>query len=302
MRLSFLSTASTAALLSSLFSFPAFAQQLPPLPVQVNANVLENLGMPGTRRRGNCSTDLPLTAIAYSPQADSEETGGMITNQAQPTLWFYLPPLQDRTVSSFTLQDSRGVQAYEGQLLGKTNGDGIISVPVAVSLLEGVPYHWFLTLGCGENEQTTVDGWIERRPGNPELSRVFSQASLRNQAALYANGGFLQDALSQLALLRLANPANEAIASDWTGFLSDLGLVDLTAAPMLECCQLAEASAIPEEVEEVEEIEQTEPEVLDSEQIESEQAEPTEESQTGPELDERPADTRTILQRARDRR
>lgn len=282
-------SALTAITLSALPPLrPAIAQQLPPLPIQFNPGNLPSPGRPGGRRRGggsrgSCQAELPLTAIAYADRSTVEELGvtqtveavGMLTTQAQPSLWFYLPaPLTDSATTELVIKSADQV-LYSGQLVGTTDGSGIVSVPMPISLETGTAYHWFLTVDCDENERAVVDGWIERRLPDSALSNLLGQASPRNRAALYANAGFLQDALSELAALRLANSEDAAIAQDWASFLNALDLPELTVAPLLDCCQTGTAPA-------------PEPD------IETEEAEPEAQPEPAP-------SPPSILERARDR-
>lgn len=265
---------------------PATAQALPNLPVQINPNALHSLDQYRGRRRAICATDdVPLTALAY---ATADETTGSLTTQAQPTLWFYLPT--ELSEAAITIRSTNNQLLYEGRLVGDTEGEGIVSVPLPVELAMGEAYQWVLTFECQDSEQVTVDGWVSRGAIASARRATFEVVGDRNRAALYANAGFLQDALSELATLRLADKENEELAQDWVSFLSDLGLADLTAAPLLDCCQIADAQNLPAEVEEPE---VSEPEVSEpiEDPVEPEvEAEPTEEP-----------DTRTPLQRARDR-
>ena len=250
----------------------AIAQTLPPMSIQFAPGELVNPGRPGGRRRGGgsrggCSADgVPLSAIAYSDSQPGTELGvpvanesvGAFTTQAQPTLWFYLPQaLSSEVQAELVVKDEQDAVLYRGQLKGNMNNNGIISVPMAVDLAVGNAYHWFLSLDCGETDTDSVDGWIVRRENRPEVTRILTQAEPRNRAAIYASYGYLQDALSELATLRLRNLDDSAIAEDWVGFLSDLGLEDLIAAPILDCCQLAGINADTPAVEPVKPIEET---------------------------------------------
>ncbi len=235
---------------------PAHAETLPTLPIQFNPDTLVNPGRPGGRRRGGgsrggCQAEIPLTAIAYADSRTvaelgvtrTEETVGMLTAQAQPTLWFYLPtPLLANTPTEFILKDGLNRTLFQTQLSGETAQPGIIGLPVSFDLEVGKAYHWFFTMGCDDTEQTTVDGWIQRRTVDPSLSRTFHQASPHDRAALYASYGFLQDALSELAAMRLADRENGtedgALAQTWTNFLSALGFTEIAATPVLTCCQV----------------------------------------------------------------
>ena len=287
---------------SGAFLSAASAQQLPPLPIEFNPDNLINPGRPGGRRRGGgsrgiCQAGLPLTAISYADSrtvqelgvTSTDETVGMLTTQVQPTLWFYVPTALDDVATEFIVKNVQDQVVYEGRLSGETEGTGIIGVPLAAEMAVGTAYRWFLTVDCDETERVTVDGWVERRATGPDATRTLRQASARNRAALYANYGFLQDAVSELAVMRMVEPDDEAISLEWRRLLSALDLPELANVAVLPCCELADASAeVPVEVEvdvpvdvEVEEIE-----VLET----VNEAEP-EESE----------DPRSVLERARER-
>ncbi|MEL6160201.1 MAG: DUF928 domain-containing protein [Cyanobacteria bacterium J06623_5] len=296
---------------------PVAAQPLPPLPIEFNPDTLRNPGRPGGRRRGGgsrggCYDGIPLSAIAPASITTTEELGvtrtdeavGSLTITAEPILWFYLPASLGDTTAEFVIKDSQSQVLYQGQLSGETDRDGIVGIPFAVSLNPSEAYHWFLTLDCDDSDRTTVDGWIERDLIGSDLTRVLNQATPRNRVALYANYGYLQDALTELARLRLANPDDGALGTEWDRFLAVLDLSDLSEMPVLDCCQLANAPA-PQGIEQTEseqteseqtELEQTEPaqtELEPTESTPSESTEPTDSTDEG--------DSRSILQRARDR-
>ena len=250
----------SAVVFSSALLVPsgAIAQLQPTLPIQFDPDTLENPGRPGDRRRGGgsrggCQADIPLTAIAYASSQVVEELGiqsleetvGTLTTQAQPVLWFYLPaPLSEGRTAEFIVKGSQDQLLYQGQLVGETDSSGIVSVSMPLALDPDASYHWALILDCDDSDRTWVEGWVERRTADPLLTGTFAEASARNRAALYASHGYLQDTLTELAALHIAQPEDGAIAQDWATFLSDLDLLDLTAAPILDCCQVE--STMPE--------------------------------------------------------
>ncbi|MEL6899828.1 MAG: DUF928 domain-containing protein [Cyanobacteria bacterium J06606_4] len=291
---------------------PAMAQPLPPLPIEFNPDTLRNPGRPGDRRRGGgsrggCYEGVPLSAIAPAAFTTTEELGvsrtdeavGSLTTLADPVLWFYLPVSLGDTTAEFVIKDSQSRVLYQGQLSGETDRDGIVGVPLAISLNPGEAYHWFLTIDCDERDRTTVDGWIEREPIGPDAARIFNQATRRNRVALYANYGYLQDALTELAQLRLANPDDSALGTEWNRFLSRLDLADLAEMPVLSCCQLASAQS-PSGIDRAEPME-TEPDLAEPAQTESESTESTPDERTESPEPTDAEDSRSILQRARDR-
>ncbi len=284
-------TLSCAVVLSGSLAGGAIAQQLPPLPIEFNPDNLINPGRPGGRRRGggsrgSCQTRLPLSAIAYADSrmvqtlgvTSLDETVGGLTTQVQPMLWFYVPIAIGEVETEFVVKDAQDRVVYQGWLSGQTDSDGVIGVPLTAQMAVGSAYHWFLTVNCDETERVTVDGWVERRATGPNAMRTLAQASARNRAALYANYGFLQDAVGELAMLRLVEPGDEAIAREWREFLSALDLADLAEATVFDCCEVTnEPVEVPVAAEEEEVSEVLEPVAV-------------------PERD-----SRTILQRARDR-
>lgn len=302
--LTLLSAIALTALSFSL-SPPAAAQQLPPLPIEFSSSKLANPGRPGGRRRdidaqGRCQEGLPLSAIAYADTQIFTEQGityadelvGTLTTSAQPSLWFYLPqPLIDLP-TEFVLKDSNDQLLYRGRLTGDTDRNGIVAAPLPVTLLPDVPYQWYLTVDCDKGDRATVNGWIERRLPSASLANDLGEASARNRAALYANAGFLQDTLTELANLRSLQPESEVVDQEWQDFLTALDLSELVRVTVLDCCTVSNVPiTTPEEL--------TEPPVVEEDSVEESTEESTENLEPAFPAAER--DTRTILQRARDR-
>ena len=288
---------------------PAAAQDLPTLPLEFNPNGSPNPGRPGGRRRGgasrgSCQTGLPLTAIAPAQTTQVQELGvtqvvetvGALTTQAQPMLWFYMPGAVGEVATEFVVKDSGDRVLYQGRLAGQTAGSGIVGVPLPVEMAPNSAYHWFLTVDCDETERVVVDGWVERRTVGPDANRTLTQATARNRAALYANYGFLQDTISELALLRQENVEDEAIAQAWRQLMIVLELPELAEIAVLPCCEVTNA---PDEM--------TPDEMTENEATEDEAAEDETTEDTLPEMPseatelERERDGRSILERARDR-
>ena len=263
---------------STPLSLKAIAQELPPLPIQFDPT-RTNAARVGNYE-GTCEADgKRLSAIAYT-NPTTQVANSALTAQAQPTLWFYSPFPIEAASATFTLSDAQGNSRYESMISEQTESAGIFSIKIPEAITLGVPLQWSLALNC-EGEQTTLSGWIERGELYPDLARMVEAVGERNQAALYASYGVLQDAITAIATLRLTDPENEILAQDWSTFLSALNLSELANEPILDCCQVGA-------IEEIEEIEE------ETEQV-------VEESEEVPEMEEPEEDNRTILQRARDR-
>lgn len=292
---------STAVVLCTSVAQPAVAQpgttQLPPLPIEFNPENIINPGRPGGRRRGggsrgSCQADIPLTAIAYADShivqelgiTRTDETVGMTTAFDYPILWFYMPEQLGDIATEFVLKDSQERVLYQGRLVGTTSSPGIVGVFLPVSLQPNDAYRWFLTVDCDNSERVTIDGWVGRGVVDADTERTLQQASDRNRAALSASYGFWQDTVSELAILRYADPDDRHIAQSWEQLVTELGLPELSDIPVLPCCELADAST---EITPPQMPEGTDPAI--------------EESPEAPEPENESEDTRSILQRARDR-
>ncbi len=285
---------------------PAVAQDLPTLPLEFDPNGSPNPGRPGGRRRGggtrgSCQAGIPLTAIAPAQSTQEQvlgvtqvvETVGALTTQIQPTLWFYIPGNVGEVATEFVIKDSSDRVLYEGQLAGQTASSGVIGVPLPIEMAPNNAYHWFLTVDCDETERVVVDGWVERQGVGPDASRTLTQATARNRAALYANYGFWQDALSELAQLRRENVEDEAIAQDWRRLMEALALPELAEAAVLSCCEAVDEVAVPEAIAPEETTEEATPEEAT---IEIPAGMPAEAIEI-----ERERDGRSVLERVRDR-
>ncbi|MEO1390787.1 MAG: DUF928 domain-containing protein [Cyanobacteria bacterium J06634_6] len=289
---------STVLVLSALPLRPATAQQLPPLPLEFNPENLINPGRPGGRRRGggsrgSCQADIPLTAVAYANSRTVQELGvsrndeavGMVTTLQTPDLWFYMPAAVGNNATEFVLKNASEQVIYQGQLAGTTNDSGIIGVTLPVALNVNDAYHWYLTVDCDDSERVTVNGWVERRAIGPDIDRTLRQANERNRAALAANFGFLQDAVSNLAVSRQIDPDSKTATQDWEQLMTVLGLPELSAVAVHLCCELSN-EPVNGPTETTPPTESTPPEA--EEMPDPAPVEPEEES-------------RSILQRARDR-
>ncbi|MEL6938998.1 MAG: DUF928 domain-containing protein [Cyanobacteria bacterium J06598_1] len=279
-------------------------QLLPPLPIEFNPGRSLNPGRPRGRRRGggsrgSCQAALPLTAIAYADSRMVEELGvprtdeivGGLTVQPNPILWFYLPAPVQEMGAELVVTDSQEQVAFLGTLNGETERDGIVGLKIPAPLETGETYQWFLTVDCDETERMTVNGWVERTVVGLDATRTLAQATARNRVALSASYGFLQDAVSEMVQLRYFELDDELVQQDWEQMLATLELSDLSDVPVLPCCTLASAVdgpdsgvPVPEAAPEEEVMPEVVPEAIPEEV---------------PEEEER--DTRSILQRARDR-
>ncbi|WAL59220.1 DUF928 domain-containing protein [Thermocoleostomius sinensis] len=200
----------------------------------------------GGASRGNCSmAEQPLMALVPNA-ADDRETMATVatpitlTTASHPTFWFYVPTaLTSDRPAEFWLLDADGSYVYTSLLHG-TDTAGIVKVtlPNTVSPLEPEkPYRWIFQLICETGATVDVWGEIQRVDLSPTLKAQLAQSSHRDQSALYAAQGIWLDALTTLAELRLSEPTNTALVTDWRSLLQSAHLAEVINHPLLPCCQ-----------------------------------------------------------------
>ena len=72
---------------------------------------------------------------------------------------------------------------------------------------------------------------------NPKLANSLKQATPVQQVALYAEQGMWHDALTNLAQLRLAQPQDASLLTQWTSLLNSEKLDSFASYPITKCCQ-----------------------------------------------------------------
>lgn len=79
-----------------------------------------------------------------------------------------------------------------------------------------------------------VRGWVKRMPLVPDLEGLLKAATTpRKRIAVYAQNGIWHEAVTELAKLRLTEPQNSTLNSDWTTLLSDVGLEKVAGEPII---------------------------------------------------------------------
>lgn len=241
--------------LSLLSSFSLSALQAAPMPSVASIFYTPppppDRGAPGSRgegaSRGCTAGSQPLMALA--PEQTLSATSGAapltqvwgLTSTEHPRFWFSVPydPAKVSAIE-FVLQNNQDQTLYRTPIpVPSTPGIISVKLPSTVSGLEtNQQYHWFLKVRavCEPNQATTLDyveGWVQRTRLDKELSDRLTQATLLQQAALYAENGIWYDALTTLAELKLAQPEDRAIAQDWTDLLKSVGLGNLATQPLI---------------------------------------------------------------------
>jgi hypothetical protein len=198
---------------------------------------LGSAGTPTGRReaagsRGECTQPTPpLTAIVPLPN------WGLAVSE-RPIFWFYIPSVVDANITEeveFVLK-KRGTseEIYQTTFHPKDRAGLVaISLPETVSSLELAEfYDWTLSYQCTPSgkspERIYLDGFVVRVELPDRLKQQLAAATTeRERIALYAENGFWQDALTELARLYQNQPNNPEIKADWLALLRSIGLESL---------------------------------------------------------------------------
>jgi Domain of Unknown Function (DUF928) len=222
----------------------------------------ENRGAPRDRRgagtRGNCLvSNEPLTAlvplvsiIANQKQATTDTANTQyvlsLTTAEHPTFWFYVPylPKNINSVKFVLLDEKNNSLTKEPIPITLSNIPGVIkvNVPTTEKPLEiGQYYHWYFLIDCNpqsRSEDIGVEGLVQRIVPKDELARRLQKATPRQRVALYAEAGIWQDALTTLGELRIRQPQDASLATDWQNLLKSVGLENISTEAIAPCCTL----------------------------------------------------------------
>ena len=158
-----------------------------------------------------------------------------LTAAARPSLFFYLPPTEGRSVE-FVLQDSRGAELYQSTT--RINQSGIVRVDLpsnAPELAVGQTYQWYLSVICDPKDRTAdlyVQGWVQRVDMPDTLKRQLQQAPASEHPYIYANAGLWHETLAALFELRQAQPGNAMWQEGWISLLRMEGLDKVAQEPL----------------------------------------------------------------------
>lgn len=185
-------------------------------------------GRPGDRTGGGSRTPCPRINAPFTTALIPMNNLGK-TVAERPTFWFYVPySPQAAPAGEFVLQAENGKEVYRTAFtLPATPGFVSFSTPLAVEPLKiNKSYHWYFKLYCEGQRLSTpvfVEGWVQRVEKTSALKRQL-QAARAREDIVYADNGLWYDALNYLAQLRLNNPSNSRVASDWASLLSAKGV------------------------------------------------------------------------------
>lgn len=209
-----------------------------------------NTGAPGQRKAGGSrgcldvnvqntqSKEKVLTALA--PEYSSSQLVLGLTILMRPTFWFYVPYKSDSIYAKFVLEDGNNQTIYKTPLKGTPGVVGVELPATTEGLQIGKRYHWYFNIYCKQDDEflTSVEGDVERKSLDPIFQSQLDKATPQQQVALYAANGIWYEALTTLANLRRTKAQDTLLASDWTSLLGSIGLQNIAAEPIVDCCKL----------------------------------------------------------------
>jgi len=185
--------------------------------------------------RGGCASSSQLSLTALVPKNKIARTVS-----DYPTFFFYLPQTEAE-LAEFILEDESGNQIYQQDLTIK-NLSGVIGLSIPANtnvppLEVGKNYTWKFTVVCDADDRSSDQletGVVRRVELSPDILSQLEKADPREKTFIYAQNGIWQDALSNLAAARRANPNEAVFQTDWESLLDSVTLAEIAKEPIVE--------------------------------------------------------------------
>lgn len=157
------------------------------------------------------------------------------TTLDRPILFVYVPAMAASTVQ-FTIRPTSGRAKDLQNLTVKTTGsEGFVGIelPNNAKLEVGQQYKWSMAIPCSPDEidvtKTVIIEGLVKRIQAPTIAST----SPEERAAIYAEQGIWQDALSTIAQLRLQRPKDVSLTEDWSNLMISAGMTQFAKAPII---------------------------------------------------------------------
>ncbi|MEG3956571.1 DUF928 domain-containing protein [Microcoleus sp. herbarium2] len=185
--------------------------------------------------RGKCEEFAQASVTALVPE---NKIGRTVSDY--PTFFFYLPQ-PNAELAEFILEDENGNLIYE-QALTIKNLSGVIGVSIPANtnvppLEVGKKYTWVFSLVCDPEDRSAdkvEKGSVRRVELSANILGELENADPRRKTFIYAENGIWQDALSNLAAARRANPNELVLQTDWESLLGSVTLGEIAKEPIVE--------------------------------------------------------------------
>lgn len=157
------------------------------------------------------------------------------TTLDRPVLFVYVPAMTASSVQ-FTIRPNNGrAKDLQNIKFSTTGSAGFVGIelPNSAKLEVGQQYKWSMAIPCrpDENDVTKtviIEGLVQR-----VQAPTIVTAAPEERAAIYAEQGIWQDALSTIAQLRLQRPQDASLAEDWSNLMISAGMTQFAKAPVI---------------------------------------------------------------------
>jgi Domain of Unknown Function (DUF928) len=194
------------------------------------------LGSPSrpTRKGDKCvKGEIELTALV-----PKNHIGRTVSEY--PLFFLYLPKSEAK-LAEFVLEDDKGKEIYK-TTLKINNLSGVIGVSIPANqnlspLQIGKNYRWSVALICNTEDRSAnvlETGTVRRIELSADIRSQLEKADPRQKTFIYAEAGIWQDALSNLAIARLANPKDAQLTADWESLLDSVKLGKIAKEPIVK--------------------------------------------------------------------
>jgi hypothetical protein len=174
-----------------------------------------------------------LTAQATSSITDSKTADP--TTLDRPVLFVYVPAMAASTVQFTILPTSGRGKDLQNIKFNTTGEAGFVGIelPGSAKLEVGKEYKWSMAIPCRPDEnyvtKTVILEGLVQRIQAPTIATAIPE----ERAAIYAEQGIWQDALSTIAQLRLQRPKDASLMEDWSNLMTSAGMTQFAKAPVI---------------------------------------------------------------------
>ncbi|MCS6781621.1 MAG: DUF928 domain-containing protein [Gloeomargarita sp. SKYBB_i_bin120] len=202
--------------------------------VTVTGFVPPAAGLPGNREGGATRGAVcPVSSKPLTALIPTRHLG--LTAAARPSFFFYLPPVEGRTVE-FVLMDSRGAEVFT--YTGRAQQSGIVRLDLpenAPALQVGELYQWYFSVVCDPQDRTAdlyVRGSVQRVALPASFQQQLQRVPRNEHPYIYASAGLWHETLAALLDLRQSQPQNGQLMADWQSLLQIEGLGKVAQEPL----------------------------------------------------------------------
>ncbi|MGI0482981.1 DUF928 domain-containing protein [Geminocystis sp. CENA526] len=153
-----------------------------------------------------------------------------LASEKNSTIFVYIAN-NNSTEGNLRITDINGQELYRGKFIPpQETGIIRIKLPETIELKTNTPYRWDIELKSPNIHPTQAMrlrtfGWLEKVSLEEKVSsETDSQEDIWASLNTLAEEGIWYDTLNKLAVLRLENPEDEQIKSEWVELLNSVGL------------------------------------------------------------------------------